>query len=229
MRMGPARICVACASKTLEGIGPGACRVCSQILGADGICPNWLCDDPHRRIDRIDAIAYLSGALKVRIHRYKYEDMTGWSLIFGRLLVGWLEANADDDPPDLIVANPTYTGERPAATGHIERIVESAAVDDVEQRWAFDVYDPPAVIKTGETERSAGRTAAAKRSAAAKLRRLLRIPDRAVTEGRSILIFDDVCTTGSQLDAVADCLLEEGNASEVRGLVLARAPWRPRR
>jgi predicted amidophosphoribosyltransferase len=228
-RMGPARICVACASKTLEAIEPGACPVCSQILGTDGTCPNWLCDDPRRRIEHIDAIAYLSGALRDRIHRYKYYGRPGWSLIFGRLLVGWLEAHVADDPPDLIVANPTFIGRGGPATGHIERIIESAAIEDAEERWAFDVENPePAIIKTGDTEKSAGRTAAAKRGSAAKLRRLLEIPNPSVTEGSKILVFDDVCTTGSQLNAVADCLLEEGHAAEVRGLVLARAPWRSR-
>lgn len=121
-RTGPPRICVACASKTLEAIEPGACQVCSQILGPDGICPNWLCTDPGRRIDRIDAIAYLSGALRDRIHRYKYEGKTGWSLIFGRLLVGWLEARRGADPPDLIVANPTFLGPSDPGIGHTERI-----------------------------------------------------------------------------------------------------------
>lgn len=229
MRMGPARICVACASKTLEAIEPGACPVCSQMLGLDGICPNWLCDDPNRRIERIDAIAYLSGALQIRIHRYKYEGMTGWSLIFGRLLVGWLEAHFADDAPDLIVANPTFIGPGDPTTGHIERIIKSAAVEDVERRWAFDVDTPEAaIIKTSETEKSAGRTAAAKRASAERLRRVLEIPNPSFTEGRSILVFDDVCTTGSQLDAVADCLVEDGGAAQVRGIVLARAPWRPR-
>lgn len=229
-RTGPARICVACASRTLEAIEPGACPVCSQMLGADGVCPNWLCSDPRRRIERIDAIAYLSGALQTRIHRYKYDGKTAWALIFGRLLVGWLEAHASADPPDLIVANPSFIEARAAGLSHVERIVNAAAVADVDERWEFDVVnDDPAVIKTGPTEKSAGRTAAAKRAAAAKLRDLLEIPDRSVTEGRKILIFDDVCTTGSQLDAVADCLLDEGNAAKVRGLVLARAPWRPKR
>jgi predicted amidophosphoribosyltransferase len=224
---GPARICVACAGKTLEAIEPGACPVCSQILGPDGTCPNWLCADPHRRIDRIDAIAYLSGALRERVHRYKYDGRTGWSLIFGRLLVGWLEAHAADDPPDLIVANPAFP--RPSGVGHIERIIQSAAIEDAEERWAFDVEnETPAIIKTGPTGKSAGRTAAAKRASADELRQLLQIPDPAVTRGHKILVFDDVCTTGSQLDAVADCLLQEGDAARVCGLVLARAPWRPR-
>jgi hypothetical protein len=37
-----------------------------------------------------------------------------------------------------------------------------------------------------------------------------------------------VCTTGSQLNTVADRLLHDGHASRVRAVVLARAPWRPR-
>jgi predicted amidophosphoribosyltransferase len=227
--MGPARICVACASKTLEAILPGACPVCSQILDADGVCPNWLCDDPRRRIERIDAIAYLSGALRDKIHRYKYDGKIGWSLIFARLVVGWLEAHAADNPPDLIIANPTFTGSDHPYVGHTERIIESAAIEDVDERWPFDVVsERPAIIKMGLTEKSAGRTAAAKRASAVELRRVLDIPDPAVTEDRKILVFDDVCTTGSQLDAVAACLLDEGGASHVRGLVLARAPWRPR-
>jgi predicted amidophosphoribosyltransferase len=228
MRMGPTRICFPCAARTLEGIGADACRVCSQFLGSDGACPNWLCTDEERRIERIDAIAYHSGALRSKIQRYKYEGKTGWSLIFGRLLVGWLEANATEDPPDLIVANPTFTA-ADKNIGHIELIIDQAAIADAEGRWAFDVGNAaPAIIKTGPTVRSAGRTAAAKRAAARELRRLLRVPDPTATEGRRIIVFDDVCTTGSQLDAVADCLLGEGHAAEIRGLTLARAPWRPR-
>lgn len=143
--------------------------------------------------------------------------------------MGWLEAHATASPPDLIVANPTFLPSGGPDTGHTERIIESAAIEDVEERWPFDVgNEKPAIIKTGPTEKSAGRTAAAKRASAAELRQLLEIPDPRVTAGQKILIFDDVCTTGSQLDAVAGCLLEEGNATQVRGLVLARAPWRPK-
>jgi hypothetical protein len=107
-RMGPAWICVECASKTLEAIARRACPICSQRLEDDSPCRNSLCRDRNRRIERIDAIAYHSGPLQDKIHSYKYDGKLGWSLIFGRLLIGWLEAHAGD-PPDLIVANPTYT------------------------------------------------------------------------------------------------------------------------
>jgi predicted amidophosphoribosyltransferase len=52
------------------------------------------------------------------------------------------------------------------------------------------------------------------------------ITDMGRTAGRRILVYDDVCTTASQLDAVAECLLDDGRAAAVEGLVLARAPWR---
>jgi predicted amidophosphoribosyltransferase len=41
-----------------------------------------------------------------------------------------------------------------------------------------------------------------------------------------ILVSDDICTTGGQLDAVAGCLLDQGQAERVEAVVLARAPWR---
>jgi hypothetical protein len=106
-----------------------------------------LCQERNRRVERINAIAYHSGALQDKIHSFKYEGKTGWSLIFGRLLVGWLEAHAGDDPPDLIVANPTYLDPGQSGTGHIETIIRSAATADYEGRWIFDTSAPAAIIK----------------------------------------------------------------------------------
>jgi predicted amidophosphoribosyltransferase len=223
--MGPAWICVACASKTLEAIAPRACPVCSQRLENDSPCRNSLCRERDRRIERIDAIAYHSGALQDKIHSYKYEGKTGWSLIFGRLLVGWLEAYAEGDPPDLIVANPTYIGPGQPGPGHVEGVIRSAAVADYDGRWAFDASAPAAITKTKPTDKSAGKSLAEKRAVAAALRQVLDVPDPARTRGQDILVFDDVCTTGYQLNAVADCLLDQGQAARVRALALARAPW----
>ena len=35
-----------------------------------------------------------SGALERAINRYKYDEVTGWSLIFGRVLAGFLHERA---------------------------------------------------------------------------------------------------------------------------------------
>jgi predicted amidophosphoribosyltransferase len=227
-RTGPARICVVCARRTFERVAPDACPTCSQQLEDDGSCPNWLCQDPGRRISRIHAIAYQSGALQRVINSYKYAGARSWSVIFGRLVLGWLELNALGDPPDLIVVNPTYTGPGGRAFAHTEIVLQRAEQADVRRRWPFDLRSPRAIVKTRATAQSANATAKAKRAAADELRPALAIPDPARTAGRRVLVYDDVCTTASQLDAVADCLLAEGGAARVEALVLARAPWRRR-
>jgi predicted amidophosphoribosyltransferase len=191
-------------------------------------CPNWLCRDPTRRISKIHAIAYSSGPLRKTILNYKYEGRTGWSLIFGRLLVAWLDQYAQSEPLGLIVANPTYVGAGGAPFGHTELVVEAAAKEDVLGEWPFDIDEPRAILKVIATTKSAGHGAPAKRTAAAELRSALCILDIERVRGKKILIYDDVCTTGSQLDAVAGFLMDEGEAVEVEGIVLARAPWRPR-
>jgi predicted amidophosphoribosyltransferase len=190
-----------------------------------GSCPNWLCSDPQRRIERISAIAYSSGPLRKAILRYKYNGASGWGLIFGRLLLGWLEQHAAT-PPDLIVANPTHLGADGASFGHTEVVLDVAEREDVLGLWPFDVASPRAIVKTRATAKSARNTAPAKRVAARELRTALEIPDRSRVEGRRVLVYDDVCTTGSQLDTVAACLLDDGGASHVEAVVLARAPWR---
>lgn len=224
---GPPQTCLACAASTFEGIAPNACPVCNQMLDGDN-CPNWLCSDPHRRIARIRAIAYSSGPLRQKIINYKYNGKYGWSLIFGRLLVAWLDRNARSDRPDLIIANPTFLGEGGASFGHTERVLDVAATEDVLGEWPFDTDDPRAVVKVIATSKSAASTASAKRAAAEELLTALRLPDPQRITGRRILVYDDVCTTGSQLNTVAGFLIDEGGAAHVEGIVLARAPWHPR-
>lgn len=201
LRSGPPRLCLECASATFERIAPRSCPICSQLIGGAS-CPNRLCTVPGRRIARIRAIAYSSGELRKIILRYKYYGRFGWALIFGRILVGWLDADASGAEPDLIVANPTFPEPGTNGPGHTEAVLAAAEREDVTGRWRFAV-DPPAILKIRQTQKSAGASAGAKRTAARELRHALRVTDVARTEGKYVLVYDDVCTTGSQLNAVA--------------------------
>jgi predicted amidophosphoribosyltransferase len=230
-RSGPAGVCLACASRELSRPGPGACPACSQFLTERGHCPNELCRSPRRRIGTIHAIGYQAGALRRVIRSYKYGGARSWSVVFGRLLVAWLEENTTADPPGLIVVNPTFTGSGTDAAGrppfaHAEAVLQAAAAADVSGRWPFDTGTPAAIVKTRPTLQSADGQAWSKRASGAELREAVRVPDRARTAGRFVLVYDDICTTGTQLDAIAACLLDEGGAARVEGIVLARAPWR---
>jgi len=86
----------------------------------------------------------------------------------------------------------------------------------------IDIADPRALIKVSRTSKSAGATAAPKRSTATELVTALRLTDRDRIDGRRILVYDDVCITGSQLDADAGLLIDEGGAVYVEGVAQAR-------
>ena len=231
-RSGPADVCLACASRHLSRPGPAACPACAQAMTDRGRCPNELCRSPLRRIGTIHALGYQAGALRRVIRGYKYGGVRSWSVVLGRLLLAWLEENMASEPPGLIVANPTFTGpgSDPAGHGlpfaHTEAVLSAAAAADVAGRWPFDTATPAAIVKTRPTLQSADGQAWSKRASGAELRDAVRVPDRARTEGRFLLVYDDICTTGTQLDAIAACLLDEGGAARVDGVVLARAPWR---
>jgi predicted amidophosphoribosyltransferase len=225
-RSGPAQVCLACAARQLTRPGPGSCPVCAQFLAGNGACPNELCRSPRRRIGRIHAIGYQSGTLRRAINDYKYHDVRAWSSVFGRLLAAWLEQNMAADPPGLILANPSFTGAGRQEFAHTEAVLSAAVEADPARRWPFDTATPAAIIKTEPTLRSADTQAWSKRASGYELRAALAVPDPCRVAGKFILVYDDICTTGGQLDAVAGCLLDQGSAARVEGVVLARAPWR---
>jgi predicted amidophosphoribosyltransferase len=222
-RTGPVARCVGCAGRALTLPARDTCVVCAQRLRPDGGCPNELCHSPRRRISKIHVIGYQVGALRRAINAYKYRGSRGLAVVFGRLLLGWLEEHASAGPPGLIVVNPSFVGAGGQQFAHTEAVLAAAAAEDRAGRWPFDAG---AIVKTQSTLRSADAQAWSKKVSGSELRDVLRVADPARTAGQSVLVYDDVCTTGTQLDAVAGCLLDKGGAARVEGIVLARAPWR---
>ncbi|MER6116224.1 ComF family protein [Streptomyces sp. NPDC001743] len=223
---GAAHLCSACAQKTLQPIAEPHCPVCSQALAPGQPCSNRLCRLPlaERGFSRVDAVAVYSGALRDKIHKLKYDGAHGWALIFGRLLVGWMETHRDRmDGVDFVIGNPTHAGRVPIQ--HIERIMDAAYNEDLTHAFPLSAPGSPLLVKTAETPRSARGTLEDKRQAGlAHAAALTWTGDRAAIEGATILLVDDVLTSGSQLQHVSLRLVASG-AAEVRGLVLARVPW----
>lgn len=53
---------------------------------------------------------------------------------------------------------------------------------------------------------------------------VLKHPERIA--GKSVVVYDDICTTCHQLNEIARRLKEEWYATKVYGIVLARHPWK---
>lgn len=222
MAAGPTWVCQRCVSAAVTPVAHDACAVCSQVT-AGGYCSNALCRDPRRAIKNIGAIALYDGDLRRALHRYKYERKTGWATIFGRLLVGWLDENETAESVDMITMVPSWTGAGAKRDWHhIELIIDKAAEADVHGDWNLDAGAPRWLTVAGPTPQSAGSGRSAKEGSALELQKLLRLNTEVA--GQRIVVFDDICTTGYSLDAVARHLKAEG-AAEVAGVVIARVPW----
>jgi hypothetical protein len=78
---------------------------------------------------KIVAIAMKGGAVDATIKQLKYPPwVRGWAIMVGRLVFGYIEANANHDGTGLIVANPTYVGAgSDRAVRHTELVIEAAA------------------------------------------------------------------------------------------------------
>jgi predicted amidophosphoribosyltransferase len=162
--------------------------------------------------------------LDALIRGYKENPALTRGLIFGRLVLGWLHKNVHPENVDLIVANPTFS--ESGQLGHTEMVLAHARREDLLVNYPIDYPDRPTLIKTAATPKSRNSNLSNKRAVADALGEALALTcAEDAIEGSRVIVYDDVCTSGSQLNAVARFLRDRGAAS-VRGLVLARAPWR---
>jgi len=218
--------CVAASVGIRMVVPRESCEICSQAT-LDGQCRNVLCRS-DRVISKIHAIARMTGPLGTRIKRYKYGEQRerAWGRVFGRLVYTWLERNMLFDPPNIVVANPTYVG--PLGRHdfhHTELVLEHAASYDALGTFSIDDGNPMSALTARHaTQQSAGGGWYDKRTAAIEHANAIDIFALSDIRGKRVLVYDDVCTTGLQLDAIARVLLDAG-ADQVEGLVLARQEW----
>lgn len=234
---GPVATCIDCVRATVPPTPPIRCRICKQQLDERGQrCRNRLCLVPPqaRGFGHVAAISVHTAPLTQALREYKYGGICSWRLVFGRLLLGWLE----DHPGwagrnDLILPNPSYRLRHPYR--HVELILAAAAREEqvpadrpgprAGQRWP--IY-PRGLVKVRPTPRSAGSgSASAKRDAAREHAAAVRVrPEiRDQLAGARVLLVDDVFTTGAQLDAVGRKLQQRWGVARVDCLVIARHPW----
>lgn len=225
---GSAPICFTCASERTEPVPPESCEICDLPRQPGQPCGNRICGWRSRSFTRVRAISMRTGEMQRAISRYKYEAKWGWRVIFGRILVGYLDEHAGDFKAyDAITPSPTYTGDDADRDfDHTRQIIEAAEVEEP-IAWPFE-YD--LIVKEARTPRFATNGSPKtwkerKEIAEGPLRAALRVPDPSRVEGRRILVFDDVFTEGFTIREVARALIQAG-AAEVSEVVLARQPFR---
>jgi ComF family protein len=172
------------------------------------------CERMPLKIDGIRAVGYLEGPLRTAIHRFKYSNVRGLAELLGRLAVESLLRY--DLPVDTIVPVPLHQS-RLAERGYNQA---SLLATEIGSALGLPVVDD-VLIRVKSTTPQVGLTARRRRE---NVRGAFSCASTSL-RAHSILLVDDVCTTGATLEACSTAL-REAASGPVWGFVLAREKWR---
>jgi ComF family protein len=191
------------------------CQLCGQPTDVPGLC--WYCQRTPLSIGGIRSAFLFTGGVRQAIHRLKYDNRRSLTEILARLMADYWRENPM--PVDLLVPVPLHPArQRERGYNQAELLARSLG----------GMIDLPVVItglrRVRHTPPQMSLSAADRREnvwGAFVYRAEAGDDDNPISDQR-ILVIDDVCTTGSTLEACSLALKAAG-ASAVWGFTLARA------
>jgi len=199
--------CGHCRTQTLPVPAP-FCQRCGQPL-ATGDCRSCAIAPPLAQTVR--AATLFEGPIRQAIHRLKYSNLTAVAPDLSQLLVDACRETAWS--AEVIVPVPLHPArQRWRGYNQAERLARPLAK-------ALGIpLAPQALQRVRATADQIGLDPEGRR---ANVLGAFAVAQAAIVAGRSVLLIDDVATTGCTLDACAAALLGSG-AAGVNALVLAR-------
>lgn len=209
-------LCSSCLSAFSRVVSP-VCPICGGPF-LNGIPENHVCEECLRKRPFFEsAVApYLyDGRIMDAIHQFKYEGKAHLAKALGPLLASFGKEWLREERDPLIVPVPLHP-KRLRQRGYNQSLLLArhvaarlgASLDFLSLRRIKDTK-----VQTG-----------LKRDERRKnVRKAFEVVDRKAVKGKTIVLVDDVATTGSTLNECAKVLRKAG-CRKVYGLVLARAP-----
>lgn len=201
--------CPACDAD-IDRISPPLCEICGkQIAGADTRCTN--CQTNRPDFSQLRSYAYFQGPVRHAIHRFKYQRDIGMGTIFATFLQELYTKQAW--AVDLILPVPLSKA-RIKQRGYNQAAVIAYPLSLALGR----PYCGKALFRIRETRSQVGLSLQ---------ERFLNVENafaanKSIVSGKSILLIDDVTTTGSTLSACASALFTQ-KAASIQCLTVARA------
>jgi ComF family protein len=205
-------LCDDCLAK-IPRVLPPLCVCCGRALPPDGtarLCAR--CQDQPLQITQIRTAVYFEGVVRKAVHRFKYNGLTALSEPLGELMASyWIEHPV---PVDVVIPVPL----------HIARLRErgynQATLLARELAARVNLIVDDRLLKRQRA--TAPQVELNARQRMENVRDAFRCVSQGAIDGKRVLLIDDVCTTGSTLEACA-VALRAGGACAVRALTLARA------
>ncbi len=202
------RWCATCAGQT-RVIQSSICPKCGQVQNSDLLC--FGCQSEPPRYHELRSWAVFGGSLREAIHHLKYHRNVGLGEVLARPLIQCAQDNQWS--VDIVLPVPLSLA-RLAERGYNQA---SLLARPVALRLGA-AYHPNGLTRVRNTASQVGLSSEMRKQNVEKAFRA----DRRRVGGKSVLVIDDVTTTGATMDACASALIEAG-ANRVFGLTLARS------
>ena len=200
--------CKECQKK-LPFVREPVCRICGRpVLEGDGICDDCLATE--RRFDGGGGLLLYNDMTRPALYDLKYRGRADIGRLLGRSLYDFRKDFISDRKIDGLVPVPVHR-KRKRERGYDQAEVIARSLADASGLPLIT----DAVVRRGETGALKDLTREERRAALASA---FAPGPRSVT-GRSILIIDDIYTSGATVDAVAG-VLKDGGAAAAYFLVI---------
>ncbi len=232
------RVCPFCESASKDGRVCNSCLLQIRFIGKNSVClrcgvPSDFTEtsdrsDPMKSVsshfcgqcllgrfyfDRARSVAFYDGLLRDMLHKFKYQGR----LNLGRAISNILIENfpADLDIPDIIIPVPLYIGRL-----RKREYNQSVILGEGLSRYLRVSFNPFVLKRIRDTRPQFEiKSEDEKRK---NVKGAFSLDESGKIKGKSVLIIDDIFTTGSTIDECARVVLDSG-ASRVQALTLMRA------
>ncbi len=196
-----------------EVLAPSCCAACSvRVPAGRAFCPPCASSvEPLAGDPSCVAVARYGGALARAVTRFKYEGAMDAGRVLGRLVA---QKGASLAGVDVVVPVPLHPNRLAQRGFNQAALLARPLARALRQELA-----PCALVRVKDTERQVGLP---KRARLANVADAFAVGSPRLVRGKSVVLVDDVLTSGATLAACAHALLG-GGAERVRAVVVARA------